>query len=56
MKRENERIKGGVLFEGIISVRTVISAMQSGGLNDRRITRVYVGLSRAEEQKKSLPG
>ncbi|MBO4770481.1 MAG: RNA methyltransferase [Clostridia bacterium] len=54
MKRENERIKGGVLFEGIISVRTVISAMQSGGLNDRRITRVYVGLSRAEEQKKEL--
>ncbi len=54
MKKENEKIEGGVLFEGIISVRTVVGAMQSGGLNDRRITRVYVGRSRAEKQRKEL--
>lgn len=53
MRREIDRIAAGTLFEGMTSVRAVLSAMESG-LSDRRILRLYVAGERREKRAREL--
>ncbi len=52
MKKEYSRFSESNLFEGIVSLRTLISA--SGGSNDRLIKTVYYSTDRAKKEKKEL--
>ena len=54
MKKEYSRFKESSLFEGIVSLRTLISVSEKNGSNDRRIKTVYYSSDRAEKEKKEL--
>lgn len=55
MKKEYSRFEESSVFEGIVSIRTLVSSMQeNNGYNDRRIITVYYSTERAEKEKKEL--
>lgn len=54
MKKEYSRFAGSNLFEGIVSLRTLISVREKAGNNDRRIKTVYYSADRAKKEKKEL--
>lgn len=51
MIKENDRTGNGTLFEGIVSIRTLIEVMGSGSDNDRKIKKVLVSTKRSLEKK-----
>lgn len=53
MKKEYSRFAESNIFEGIVSLRTLISASESEN-NDRRIKTVYYSAERAKKEKKEL--
>lgn len=55
MKKEYSRFESGAVFEGIVSLRTLISVMEKGDpSNDRRINTVYYDTERAKKEKKEF--
>ncbi len=54
MKKEYSRFKESNIFEGIVSLRTLISVADSRGSNGRRIKTVYYSSERAKKEKKEL--
>ncbi len=54
MKKEYSRFSENNIFEGIVSLRTLISVAGSEGNNDRRIKTVYYSAERAKKEKKEL--
>ncbi|MBQ7780125.1 MAG: RNA methyltransferase [Clostridia bacterium] len=54
MKKEYSRFVGSNIFEGIVSLRTLISVREKAGNNDRRIKTVYYSADRAKKEKKEL--
>ncbi len=54
MKKEYSRFSESNIFEGIVSLRTLISVCEKEGNNDRRIKTVYYSTDRAKKEKKEL--
>lgn len=54
MKKEYSRFVGSNIFEGIVSLRTLISVREKAGNNDRKIKTVYYSADRAKKEKKEL--
>ncbi len=54
MKKEYSRFSESNIFEGIVSLRTLISVREKEGKNDRRIKTVYYSTDRARKEKKEL--
>ena len=55
MKKEYSRFEDSTVFEGIVSVRTLIEIMTEGGIsNDRKIQKLLISRDRAEKEKKEL--
>ncbi len=54
MKKEYSRFDTSTVFEGMVSLRTLISVMEKGEKNDRRIKTVYYSSERAKKEKKEL--
>lgn len=54
MKKEYSRFGTSTVFEGLVSLRTLISVMENGGKNDRRVKSVYYSSERAKKEKKEL--
>ncbi len=54
MKKEYSRFSESNIFEGIVSLRTLISVRGKEGKNDRRIKTVYYSTERAKKEKKEL--
>lgn len=54
MKKEYSRFEKSNIFEGIVSLRTLISLSEAAGNNDRRIRTVYYSTERAKKEKKEL--
>ncbi len=53
MKKEESRFADSTLFEGMTSIRAVISAMDSG-ISDRRITKILVDRDKQKSRAKEL--
>ena len=53
MKKEESRFADSTLFEGMTSIRAVLSAMDSG-ISDRRITRILVDGGKQKSRAKEL--
>ena len=53
MKKEESRFADSTLFEGMTSIRAVLSAMESG-ISDRRITRILVDSDKQKSRAKEL--
>jgi len=53
MKKEESRFAESTLFEGMTSIRAVLSAMDSG-ISDRRIEKILVDRSREKSRAKEL--
>ena len=53
MKKEESRFAESTLFEGMTSIRAVISAMDSG-ISDRRIVKILVDREREKSRAKEL--
>lgn len=53
MLKENDRVSGGNIFEGIVSVRTLIENSLADGcsLNDRKIKRVFCDASKSGKKR-----
>jgi 23S rRNA (guanosine2251-2'-O)-methyltransferase len=54
MKKEYSRFNESNIFEGMVSLRTLISVREKEGKNDRRIKTVYYSTDRAKKEKKEL--
>jgi 23S rRNA (guanosine2251-2'-O)-methyltransferase len=55
MKKEYSRFEDSTVFEGIVSVRTLIDVMsKDGASNDRKILKLLVSSERAEKEKKEM--
>ena len=55
MKKEYSRFEDSTVFEGIVSLRTLIEAAKNeNSRNDRRITKILCDKERAEREKKEL--
>ncbi len=53
MKKEAERFSASNIFEGMVSLRSVIKAQQQG-ISDRKIKRVYIAESKIKKRSKEL--
>lgn len=54
MKKEYSRFNESNIFEGMVSLRTLISVSEKKGKNDRRIKTVYYSTDRAKREKKEF--
>ncbi len=54
MKKEYSRFGESNIFEGIVSLRTLISVMENCGGNDRRIKTVYYSSDRAKKEGREI--